>query len=188
MTAALEGAPPGPAAAEIASMLWRHLGLPAPPIELITAEQLPAGFRELLDHAAGMTATLAQRWAEPIDIELLADEISVEERSIYRFVVLRAERSRVAVEIALIRIVLDAFPGELRVRFVEATRPFGSLLAEAGIVCHARPQAFLALKADPFLAAKAAIVEGAPLYGRINHLIRHDGVLLCETVELLPRA
>jgi len=38
------------------------------------------------------------------------------------------------------------------------------------------------------LAAKCGLSEGTRLYGRVNQLLRDDGVLLCETVEALPRA
>ena len=40
---------------------------------------------------------------------------------------------RQAVELAAIRIVLDAFPALLRPEFIEGVRPFGGILARAAI-------------------------------------------------------
>jgi chorismate-pyruvate lyase len=186
----LPGAAVAPAghADQIVALLWHALGLPAPAIDVLTAEQIPAPFQALLTHTAGMTSTLEQHWREPIDVDLLSDDIAVEQRALFRFVVLRTRRSRLAVELAMIRIPMEVFPESLRARFIEAQRPFGSLLEEAGIRFRGCPQAFFALRADAPLAGQAGLSAGTRMYGRINHLIRDDGVLLCETAELLPRA
>lgn len=168
--------------------LWGALGLNAPAVELLAPEELPPAFRTLLVHQAGMTATLEQHWRESICVELLSDDISLEQRTLFRFVVLRTRSSAESVEIALIRIPLDVFPATLRQRFIQAERPFGTLLAEAGIRFQARPEAYFTFVGDAALAERCAISDGTRLYGRVSQLLRDDGVLLCETIEALPRA
>ena len=106
--------------------------------------------------------------------------------TLFLFVVLRTQSSAQPVEIAFIRIPLEAFAPALRRRFIEAEQPFGTLLAEAGIRFHAHPQAYFTCEADAMLAQKCGLSEGTRLYGRVNQLLRDDGVLLCETVEALP--
>ena len=58
------------------------------------------------------------------------------------------------VELAAIRIALDAFPALLRPEFIEGVRPFGSILARAGITFRARPSGFFRLEADEFIARR----------------------------------
>jgi chorismate-pyruvate lyase len=173
---------------QVIAELCGALGFPAPAIELVAPEQLPLAFRILLVHSTGMTSTLEQHWRESICVELLSDDISLEHRALFRFVALRTQSSAQSVELAFIRIPLEAFPPALRWRFIEAKHPFGTLLTEAGIRFHAYPQAYFTCEANAMLAEKCGLSEGTRLYGRVNQLLRDDGVLLCETVEALPRA
>ena len=173
---------------QVIAELWGALGFTPPVVELLAPDQLPSAFQTLLVHSTGMTSTLERHWRESVCIELLSDDISLEQRSLFRFVVLRTQSSAQLVEIALIRIPLENFPGTLRRQFIEAKKPFGTLLAEAGIGFRAYPQAYFTCEADAMLAEKCGLSERTRLYGRINQLLRADGVLLCETVEALPQA
>jgi len=168
--------------------LCEALGFTAPPVELLAPDQLPWEFHILLVHSAGMTSTLERHWRESVRVELLSDDLSVEQRSLFRFVVLRTQSSAQLLEIAFIRIPLESFALALRPRFIEAKQPFGTLLADAGIRFQAFPQAYFRCQTDARLADKCGLSEGTRLYGRVSQLLRDDGVLLCETVEALPDA
>lgn len=173
---------------QVIEQLWRKLGLLVPDFHFLEPSQLPDAYRGLLAHESGMTATLEQHWGGPIEIELLADDIVTEQRSLFRFVVLRLRQTRLAVELATIRIPLDHFDPSIRANFIEGVRPFGALLADAGIRFRGRPIAYFSLAADSLAATKTNIPVGTALYGRINQLIGESGEVLCETVEMLPRA
>ena len=170
--------------------LWCYLSMEVPAIHVEPPEQVPGSYHKLLVHNAGMTATLEAHWGQRLAVDLIADDLIVDERSLYRFVGLYTgeEGERQVVELAAIRIVLDAFPALLRPEFIEGVRPFGDILARAGITFRAKPSGFFRLEADEFIARKASIAFGATLYGRVNELRGEDDVLLCETVEMLPRA
>ena len=99
---------------DLIAKLWGALGFTAPAVELLAPEQLPSAFQMLLVHSTGMTSTLERHWRESICIELLSDDISLEQRSLFRFVVLRTQSRAELVEIALIRIPLESFPPALR--------------------------------------------------------------------------
>src|SRR5262249_5843840 len=73
--------------------LCEALGFTAPPVELLAPDQLPWEFHILLVHSAGMTSTLERHWRESVRVELLSDDLSVEQRSLFRFVVLRTQSS-----------------------------------------------------------------------------------------------
>jgi chorismate-pyruvate lyase len=184
----IDETPAKPEGLQVIAELCSALGLAAPAVELLAPEQLPPTFRILLVHSTGMTSALERHWREMVRLELLSDDISLEDRSLYRFVVLRTKSSAKSVEIAFIRIPLEAFAPAMRLQFIEAKQPFGTLLAGAGIKFHARPQAYFMCKADPTLAATCGLRQGTRLYGRVNKLLRDDGVLLCETVEALTQA
>lgn len=174
---------------QLITELWGAFGFTVPALELLAPEQLPAAFHTLLAHSNGMTSTLGRRWGQSVRIQLLTDDLSLEHRALFRFAVLQTKFSPQSVEIAFIRIPLEAFAPALRQRFIEAKQPFGTLLAQAGIRFHASPYAYFTLEADAMLAERCGLGEGTRLYGRVNQLVRdEDGVLLCETVEALPQA
>ena len=170
--------------------LCGYLWMEMPAVQVEPAAQVPGRYHKLLVHNAGMTATLEAHWRQRLAVDLIADDLLVEEHSLYRFVALYIgeDGERRVVELAAIRIVLDAFPALLRPEFIEGVRPFGSILAGAGITFRARPSGFFRLEADQFIARKAGTACGATLHGRVNELRGDGDVLLCETVEMLPRA
>ena len=170
--------------------LCGYLSVEVPAIHVEPPEQVPGSYHKLLVHNAGMTATLEAHWGQRLAVGLIADDLVVEERSLYRFVALYTgeDEDRLVVELAAIRIALDAFPPLLRPEFIEGVRPFGGILAGAGISFNARPSGFFRLEADEFIAQEASIALGATLYGRLNELRGEGDVLLCETAEMLPRA
>ncbi len=170
--------------------LCGYLSMEVPAIHIEPPGQVPGRYHKLLVHNAGMTATLEAHWGQRLAVDLIADDLLVDERSLYRFVALYTgeDGERQVVELAAIRIVLDAFPALVRPEFIEGVRPFGAILARAGITFRARPSGFFRIEADEFIARKASIALGTTLYGRVNELRGEGDVLLCETVEMLPRA
>ncbi len=183
------GEEPGDQVETLVRELWGYLSMEVPATHVLPPEQVPGSYHSLLVHKSGMTATLEAHWRQPLAVDLIADDLLVDDRSLCRFVALYTEGGDCrVVELAAIRIVLDAFPALLRVGFIEAVRPFGEILAGAGIAFRARPSGFFCLQADEFIARKAGIAVGATLYGRANELRGEGDVLLCETVEMLPRA
>ena len=169
--------------------LCGYLSIEVPAIHVEPPEQLPGSYHKLLVHNAGMTGTLEAHWRQRLAVDLMADDLLVDERSLYRFIALytRQGGERQVVELAAIRIALDAFPAPLRPEFIEGVRPFGGILARAGITFRARPSGFFRLDADEFISRKASIAFGTTLYGRVSELRGEGDVMLCETVEMLPR-
>jgi len=173
---------------QMVSDLWSGLYFKAPKISSLSASELPPAFRRLLVHELGMTTTLEKRWGEPMTINLLSDNLSTRCKSLFRLVALHPQSNPEPVEIAIIRIPLTTFTPKLRILFLEAQRPFGTLLSEAGIHFQARPQAYFSCLADRELSQRTGLKEGTCLYGRVNHLLNDEGALLCETAEALPKA
>ena len=121
---------------EVVRDLCRYLPVEVPAIHVEPPEQVPGSYHKLLVHNAGMTATLEAHWGQRLAVDLIADDLLVDERSLYRFVALYTgeDEERQVVELAVIRIALDAFPPLLRPEFIEGVRPFGaSWLARASV-------------------------------------------------------
>ncbi|WP_029007637.1 hypothetical protein [Azospirillum halopraeferens] len=169
--------------ADFLAPFWRRLDA-APVVDTVAAADLPAGFRALLDHTAGMTGTLADHWGVPLRVRRLAQW--EEDRRLARLVAL--ESGAVTAAIAAIRVELDALPASVHAGMVGSTAPFGRLLDEAGVRHRAEPLAFLRADADAALAGVAGVAAGAVLWGRYGSLLGEDGRVLCRALELLPRA
>ena len=73
--------------------------------------QLPSAFQILLVHSNSSNMRGLNGTARELKyhIELLSDDISLEQRSLFRFVVLRTKTSAQLVEIAFMRIPLENF-------------------------------------------------------------------------------
>jgi hypothetical protein len=78
-------------AQQVINELWSALALTAPVFEFLEPNQLPPEFQTLLVHEGGMTGTLARHWRESICVEVLSDDMSLEHRGLFRFVILRTE-------------------------------------------------------------------------------------------------
>ena len=165
---------------------WRRLGGEPPACTLVPAVALPADVRPLLDHRRSMTLTLEAHWGSPLTVRRLAE--ADEDGRYTRASVLCARPGRLPVELAVIRMALDALPADLHADLRSASVPFGRLLADRGIAFAAEPIAFFRLEADRVAAACGAVDLGAPLHGRLNRIVTPDGTELCEVVEIVLRA
>lgn len=178
----------GDAAARLAGLLapwWRRLGGTPPACAIVPVEALPTAVRPLLDHRGSMTLRLEAHWNSPLLVRRLAD--AEEAGTLTRASVLRTADGT-PVELAVIRMILNALPAGLHGALRAAETPFGRLLAEHGIAFAAEPLAFFRLEADAVAATHGAVASGTPLYGRLNRIVTPDGATLCEVVEIVPRA
>ena len=82
--------------------LCDYLSVEVPAIHVEPPEQVPGSYHKLLVHNAGMTATLEAHWGQRLAVDLIADDLLVEEHSLYRFVALYTaeDEERQVVELA----------------------------------------------------------------------------------------
>ena len=104
-----------------------------------------------------------------------------------RAVILCTERGAVPVALAGLRIHLERFPPEVRVRFVEAVSPFGGILRQEGIGFSSQVVSFVKCRASKLLARALRTRQGSALYGRFSLILGDQGTLYAEVMELLPR-
>lgn len=145
--------------------------------------QVPHPLRDLLGQEGGMTAALERHWGEPMLLRVLRS-LRIATR-LRREVVLLGARRGLPAELGLIEIRLDALPSAVAAAVTDGVRPFGTLLAEAGLHFRSRPTRYIQVTADTVLAATLAVPRGTVLFGRETRLTAESGRLLAEAVEVL---
>lgn len=165
---------------------WALAGRTAPAWTPLESEAgLPEDVRDLMTARDGMTAALGRRWGTPVGLRLLARR--VENHALLRLVVLERPGDRLAVEIAVIRIDLNAIGPRAALRSLVADAPFGTVLAETGIDFRSTPLGYFRITADAALAEWGRIPEGSRCWGRSAELRNDGGRVLAQAVEVLPR-
>jgi hypothetical protein len=104
-----------------------------PAIGAVSTKDVPSPWAAVVVNSGSMTANLEKCYGDRILLTLLGDDIHVPDKTLGRAVILRTERGAVPVALAGLRIHLERFPPEVRVRFVEAVSPFGGILRQEGI-------------------------------------------------------
>jgi len=163
---------------------YRKWGLALPEVEAVDGEAVPEPFHGLLVHANDMTPTLEAFHRSPIELRLIQRHL---EGDIYsRLVDLSIVGHDSPVEFGCIAINLQHFPAAAREVILDGHMPLGTILARHNIAHQSHPQAYVRVKADPFMS-DALYLSGSPdLYGRRNLLSTPDRRVLAEVLEILP--
>jgi len=160
---------------------------PMPAISPVSAKDIPSPWAGVVVNSRSMTANLEDCYGDRILLTLLGDDIHVRDKTLGRAVILRTEKSATPVALAGLRIHLERFPPEVRVRFVEAVSPFGGILSQEGIAFSSQPVSFVKCRASKLLAHALSASPGSSLYGRFSLILGDQGTLYAEVIELLPR-
>ncbi|MGE9271009.1 MAG: hypothetical protein ACQKBU_09435 [Verrucomicrobiales bacterium] len=155
------------------------------PLGWLPAEGIPSPFHQLLVHDHDMTSELERFHEDTLTLAVMDAE---QTGGLYlREVTLHTSTTKKPVEYGLIEILLDHFPVDLRSRITAGATPLGALLNESGLQYYSKPQGFFSVPAPCLKAVFPPSTHGEILYGRYNHLMRHDGDLcLARILEILP--
>jgi chorismate-pyruvate lyase len=154
---------------------YAHARLTLPRIEIVSGDQVPEPFKQLLVHQGDMTPTLEDFYKSEIHLEVLKQERRGD--SYNREVILRTTENK-AVEFGAIKIFLSVILAE---KF-----PLGHILAIHRIEHLSRPKAYLKIQSDEFMGRALGLNKPAVLYGRRNTLSTLEMHPLAEIVEILP--
>ena len=159
---------------------------PLPEIEWIEGADVPEPERSLLVHERDMTSTLARFHGAPLELEVLARELSSD--YLMRMVVLRSRDTGAPVEFGAIGIRLEAFEGPIREQIATGMAPLGGLLEKHNLDYRSCPRGYFSLIADRRIGHALGEHDGLRLYGRSNELTDADGIVFADIVEVLPRS
>jgi chorismate-pyruvate lyase len=154
----------------------------------LAAEALPMPYRSLLAHQRDMTSTLESFHGQKVELKVLQSRR--QEWTYLRRVLLVGVDDGRAVELGAIQIDLSIFSPKARQVIADGRRPLGAILADFSIDYRCSPQGFFQLWPDQSIARDLDLEldqeNPAPLFGRRNLLIDHQGQTLAEVVEILP--
>lgn len=169
--------------AELSPILSASL-LGATPLAWLPAPEVPAPYQQLLVHNHDMTSALAGFHHDSISLTVLQSRQT--ETSYLREVTLHAATTGASVEYGLIEILLDSFPAELRPLILAGDTPLGAILTTSGLDFRSEPQGFFTIPANTLESILPKSSTGKILYGRYNHLLHDDDIILARILEILP--
>jgi len=161
------------------TLVWSAIGETPPIADPVSEEELPPAFRALLTTRDGFTAALAARAGGAIGLDVLGS-IRLQNRGLVRFS--RLTRTGDGRTVALVGLVIDdpgALERDLFARVVAGREPFGTILADAGLVFHARTGGFFRPRVDPAIGD-----AGGTLFGRTAEIVGGDGKTIARVVEI----
>jgi chorismate-pyruvate lyase len=165
---------------------YARAGMPLPPIERITADQMPEPYRSLLVHERDMTPTLQNFHGGVIHLKIL----NREQRGDFYFreVALLLDGSDQPVEFGANKISLALFPPKARQLILEEHLPLGQILADCEIAHGTVAKAFFKVTPDGLISSVLGLTGPARLYGRRATIFDSQKRPLSEIVEILPPA
>lgn len=140
----------------------------------VTAEQMLASYRQLLDHAGHMTVTMEQFHGTTVDVEVLDRLTDSDGRHYSRKIRLRTrplldpkkpQRGKV-VQFGIVRLNLDRLPADARQEVLSERTPLGRVLITHGIMMTVRLIALWKIEPGPDLCRTLELPAATTIYGR----------------------
>jgi chorismate-pyruvate lyase len=163
---------------------YEEQGVPLPPFEEVSGEDVPEPYKTLLVHKNDMTPTLETFHGRDIHLRVLSRRLKGDEY--FREVVVLLDETDEPVEFGAIKINLDRFSPKARAQVLDEVRPLGHILAEIVEAHASHPKCFLKFTPDGLIKDALAVEGDGPLYGRRNTLWDPEGLPMAEIVEILP--
>lgn len=152
--------------------------------ELVSPEEVPEPYRQLLVHRRDMTPTLEQYHGEQVELEVLQRWTAGEH--FFRHIALVGVSSGRPVEYGAIRIDLGALDDAARRQVLECRVPLGRILASLGITHQGCPGGFFRILSNALISRVLRIEGPQRLYGRCNCLTDAAGRTIAEVIEIMP--
>jgi hypothetical protein len=175
----------------LAELFYPEAGSDAPSPELgtftrVSAEEMPAGFRELLAHQSHMTVTMERFHDSKVDVEVL--DRRTDARHYSRKIRLRTRSQRRIVQFGIVRLNLDYLEPEVRELVLAEGTPLGRVLIDHGVLMQVR---LIALwRIEPGLDLRRGLEigdgergDGRVVYGR-TAMIDFENAPAIELLEI----
>lgn len=154
------------------------------PLTWLPASEIPQPYQKLLVHDHDMTSELAKFHGDSISLTVLHSRLI--DQIYLREVTLHAATSGTTVEYGLIEILLDSFPPDLRPRILAGDAPLGAILTSSDLPFRSEPQGYFYIPANTLESIFPKSPTGKILYGRYNHLLHDENIILARILEILP--
>jgi chorismate-pyruvate lyase len=148
----------------------------------VAASEMPAAYRELLDHDAHMTVTVERYHRSLVDVEVLAHQLS--DGHYAREILLLRQSDRCVVQYGIMRIDLGCVAAEVRAEIEARREPLGRILIRHGVLRQVELLGLWRVLPGPRLSAVLQLKSAAEIYGR-TALIHCDGRPAVELLEIV---
>ena len=149
----------------------------------VTADDLPAPYRALLDHDQHMTVTLERFHECPVQLQLL--QRSVADTHYARNTLLRRSTDGKLVQFGIARLALTFLPKPVRDEIEQARIPMGRVLITHNVLRRVQLAGLWRLEPTDRLTKIFGCDEPVPTYGR-TALIYCAGEPAVELLEVMP--
>lgn len=148
----------------------------------VSADEIPAQFRELLHHGQHMTARLQCRYEVAMTVDVLR---SVQSGGDYqREILLRRANDNVIVVYGVLKADLARLPAKLQQALIDADRPFGQLIADLGLHSRVRVDQLWRVTSGQALATMTGLDPAGTTFARLVSIaIEHAPAI--EVLEIL---
>ncbi|MCE9607786.1 MAG: hypothetical protein K8U03_23110 [Planctomycetia bacterium] len=149
--------------------------------ERVAAEDLPAGYRELLAHQSHMTVTMEKFHESKVDVEVL--ERRTDQRRYARKIRLRTRSDGRIVQFGIVRLNLDFLAPDVRELVLAEQTPLGRVLIEHGVLMQVRLIALWRIEPGPDMRRGLEIGACPVVYGR-TAMIDFENAPAIELLEI----
>ncbi len=153
-----------------------------PEHEIISGEEMPQPYRDLLVHEHHMTVTVESHHGDLVDVKIL--QRKHEGDSYSRKILLTLQKSGKVVQFGIVRVDLSFCTDEVRAKIIGGEIPFGRILIEHNVMRRIEPREYLRITPGPAMMEWFGMTEVQPVYGRLAfiHCNEKPAVELLEVV------
>ncbi|MCC7293797.1 MAG: hypothetical protein IT449_17195 [Phycisphaerales bacterium] len=152
-------------------------------VEPMSADAVPADYRELLVHQDHMTTVLQRHCGEPVRLEVL--DTRRDSNSYARKIALRPLTREDVVEVGVARIALDSVDEAVRTEILAGRKPLGEVLISHNVLRRVDARFFYRIASPSPILACFGRPATTQAFGRVGviHCNGREGVQLLEVVS-----
>lgn len=152
--------------------------------EMLSPDDLPSPYHDLLVHTEHMTVTVEDFFHDPVEVEVL--QSAADGQLYHRKILLRLNQSRKVVQFGLVRIDLSCLPEAVSKAIVGEKIPLGRVLIEHNVLRRVQPTAFVRLAPEATMQMWFDMANPEPLYGRTGVIFCNDRPAIAVLEVLAP--
>ncbi len=172
---------PTPYLQSLAALFYRDLA-ELGRFESAEPEQMPAVYRTLLDHQNHMTVTVERHHGSPVDVRVLATQITGDDYA--RKILLTRKTDGQVVQFGIMRLNFRYVDDEVRREVESQKTPLGRILIEHDVLRVIHLRRLWKVQVGPDLQKLFGVPAGTVTYGR-TATIDFDGAPAVDLIEIV---
>jgi chorismate-pyruvate lyase len=150
--------------------------------EVVSGEQVPPPYHDLLVHEHHMTVTVEAHHGDLVDVRVL--ERRHQGNDYARKILLTLQKTGRVVQFGIVRVDLSVCSPAVREEIVSGRIPFGRILIQHNVLRRIEPTAYLRLIPGPAMMQWFGLEQPRTVYGRLA-LIHYNNQPAVELLEVV---